>query len=228
MLQHVDAVAVCSPDSFHASQVHTALTARRHVVCEFPLASSVSEASSLYALSIARDRVLHVEHIELLTPACLWIRNFAQGRTLQGGTVRFTGRTHPNAHSPAHANLARIQRIIDAVGSPDSFRLERCKTDHLAVLFRYGDAELAMDCRMTEDGERHMELVLELGDGIVRQEGSRLYLDGEEIDLPDPGGLFKADQLAATSAILDGVESYANMERVLEGLTVAEQLMGAA
>ena len=66
MLQHVDAIAVCSPDGFHATQVHTALSAYRHVLCEFPVASSAGEASSLFALAVARDRVLHVEHIELL------------------------------------------------------------------------------------------------------------------------------------------------------------------
>ena len=89
MLQHVDAVAVCSPDSFHATQVHAALSAYRHVVCEFPVASSAGEASSLFALAVARDRVLHVEHIELLTPSAKWIRNFAIGKTLVGGAVRF-------------------------------------------------------------------------------------------------------------------------------------------
>ena len=76
LLQHVDAVAICSPDPFHSTQVHAALSAYRHVVCEFPLAGSAGEASSLFALSVARDRVLHVEHIELLTPASAWIRVF--------------------------------------------------------------------------------------------------------------------------------------------------------
>ena len=55
--QHVDAVAVCSPDTYHASQVHAALSAYRHVVCEYPIASSAGEASSLFALAVARDRV---------------------------------------------------------------------------------------------------------------------------------------------------------------------------
>ena len=124
MLQHVDAVAICSPDTFHASQVHAALSAFRHVVCEFPIASSAGEASSLFALAVARDRVLHVEHIELLTPAARWLRSFAPNKTLLGGAVRFFGGARPQAISPAHANIARFQRIIDAIGIPEDIEVE--------------------------------------------------------------------------------------------------------
>ena len=73
MLSHVDAVAICSPDVFHGDHVHTALTARRHVVCEFPLAASAREASNLYALSIAYDRVLRIHFHKKIFKSMCWL-----------------------------------------------------------------------------------------------------------------------------------------------------------
>ena len=229
MLQHVDAVAVCSPDMIHASQVHAALSSYRHVVCEFPLAGSAGEASSLFALAVARDRLLHVEHIELLTPSAEWIREFAAGKTLLAGRLVFTGGKRTNVTSPAHANISRFQRLIDAVGSPEDVALERCTPEHLGVKLLYGkDVAIDMDCRMQEGLERHLELVLEFEEGIVRQLDGEVFLNGEAVQLPPAGKLFFRDQCFATAVILDGEKSYIQIERVLEGLALADLVMGAA
>jgi len=229
MLQHVDAVAICSPDHHHASQVHTALSAFRHVVCEFPVAGSAGEASSLFALSVARDRVLHVEHIELLSPAARWIREFVPGQTLIGGSLRFNGGLHTGATSPAHANISRFQRIIDAIGVPEDVSIQRCTPNNLGVKLLYpDDVNFNLDCRMEDGLERRMEMVLEFQEGIVRQEGSRVFLDGKEMEIGPSPGLFKTDQLAATAAILDGEEPYISMERVLDGLAIADLVMGVS
>lgn len=229
MLQHVDAVAICSPDGFHASQVHTALSTHRHVVCEFPIAASAGEASSLFALAVARDRVLHVEHIELLTSTATWIRDFTPGKTLLGGNVRFSGGARPRATSPAHANIARFQRIIDAVGVPEDVAVERCTPANLAVKLMYpNDVVVNLDCRMEDGLDRHLEMVLEFEQGIVRQQDRSIYLDGAEVSLEPGPGLFAADQLAASAAILDGKEPYIPMERILDGLSVADLVMGVS
>lgn len=229
MIQHVDAVAVCSPDGFHASQVHTALSAYRHVVCEFPVASSAGEASSLFALAVARDRILHVEHIELLTPAAKWIRQFAQGKKLAGGAVRFFGGARPDATTPAHANVARFQRIIDSIGVPDDVDVERCTPFNLGVRLMYpDDVTVNLDCRMEDGLERHLEMVLEFEQGMVRQEDGEVFLDGSAVELEPSAGLFKTDQLFATASILDGDESYIAMEQILDGLNLADLVMGVA
>jgi len=229
MLQHVDAVAICSPDHYHASQVHTALSAYRHVVCEFPVAGSAGEASSLFALAVARDRVLHVGHIELLTPAALWIHDFSSDQILLGGNLRFDGGLHSGATSPAHANISRFQRVIDAIGVPEDVSIQRCTPNNLGVKLLYpDDAVFNLDCRMEEGLERRMEMVLEFQGGIVRQENSRVFLDGKELELDPSPGLFKSDQLAATAAILDGKEAYISMERILDGLAVADLVMGVS
>jgi biliverdin reductase len=229
MLQYVDAVAICSPDIYHADQVHTCLDAHRHVVCEFPLACSAHEASNLYALALAKDRVLHVEHIELLTPAAKWIREQSEGRTLVGGTVRFTGGARSQTVSPAHANVARLHRILDAVGMPDAVEVRRCTNVLLGVSLRYGaDTVLELECTMEEGLERHFELVLEFADCILRQSDDALYRDGTRLRLDQGPGLFATDQLAATAAILDAAPSYASPDRVLQALRLADSIMGQA
>ena len=71
-------------------------------------------------------------------------------------------------------------------------------------------------------------MVLEFEEGIVRQEDGQVFLDGSKVELPESKGLFVQDQMSATAAILDGIESYATMEQVLEGLSLADLVMGAA
>lgn len=44
----VDAVLICTPPEFHASMAAAALTARKHVLCEKPLAQTIDEADLLW------------------------------------------------------------------------------------------------------------------------------------------------------------------------------------
>ena len=151
------------------------------------------------------------------------------GKTLAGGTIRFSGGARERVLSPAHANIARFHRIIDAVGIPEDVGVQRCTPQHLAVRLQFeNDVSLGLDCRMEEGLKRHLEMVLEFEEGIVRQEDGEIFLDGSKVELEPSPGLFKSDQISATAAILDGVESYVSMERVLEGLSLADLVMGAA
>ena len=167
--------------------------------------------------------------IELLTPAAQWIRRFASDKTLLGGNVRFTGGARPFATSPAHANVARFQRIIDAIGVPEDVSVERCTSSNLAVQLLYSDeVSVGLDCQMEEGLDRHLEIVLEFDKGIVRQQDRRIFVDGGEVELTPSEGLFLTDQLAATASILDGTESYIPMEQILDGLSVADLVMGVS
>ncbi len=62
----VDLVMVCQINCHHGAVVAAALAAQKHVVVEYPLALTVTEAERLLTLAQVRDRLLHVEHIELL------------------------------------------------------------------------------------------------------------------------------------------------------------------
>jgi biliverdin reductase len=62
----VDLVIIANLNSVHAEIARAALFAGKHVVVEYPLALDVSTAESLIALANNKQRLLHVEHIELL------------------------------------------------------------------------------------------------------------------------------------------------------------------
>lgn len=68
LVQHpsLDLVVVCTINRDHGAIARAALEAGKHVVVEYPLALDVSEAEALIALAKAQNRLLHVEHIELL------------------------------------------------------------------------------------------------------------------------------------------------------------------
>ncbi|MBL8898395.1 MAG: Gfo/Idh/MocA family oxidoreductase [Planctomycetes bacterium] len=63
----IAAVAICTENATHAELAARALEARKHVLVEYPLALRCADYAELYALATARGRVLHEEHIELLT-----------------------------------------------------------------------------------------------------------------------------------------------------------------
>lgn len=231
----IDAVAVCTPDDTHEDLVRRALEAGKHVVCEFPLAGDRLRAGDLYDLAAERGVVLHVEHIELLSGTARWIRGRMLGRRLLGGSVRFTGRPTPHASSVAHANIARLQRLLDAVGAPGSLAVRfRDETQLQAVLHysgnpdRYdGMAEVHLDFVHGTDLQRRTELVLELSDGTLMQLGRTVLDGGFPVKLPPSPGLFAADHAAAMACIRGTGLPYADRTRVVEGLTLADRLAGA-
>lgn len=68
-LAEVDLVMVCSINCEHGPVVQAALAAGKHVVVEYPLSLDLAEAETIVALAQAQQRLLHVEHIELLGAA---------------------------------------------------------------------------------------------------------------------------------------------------------------
>jgi biliverdin reductase len=62
----LDLIVICHINSGHGAVARAALEAGRHVVVEYPLALDLDEARSLLALAQRQQRLLHVEHIELL------------------------------------------------------------------------------------------------------------------------------------------------------------------
>jgi predicted dehydrogenase len=84
-LPYLDAVAVVTPNSTHGEFVEAAIRARKHVICDKPLALSGTEASELYRLAEAAG-VRHVTFVPYrFSPAAEAVRQAA--RTGQVGRV---------------------------------------------------------------------------------------------------------------------------------------------
>ncbi|NES84190.1 MAG: Gfo/Idh/MocA family oxidoreductase, partial [Moorea sp. SIO2B7] len=62
----LDLVIICTINRDHSAIARAALEAGKHVVVEYPLALHPTEAEELITLSKTQEKLLHVEHIELL------------------------------------------------------------------------------------------------------------------------------------------------------------------
>ncbi|WP_315788408.1 Gfo/Idh/MocA family oxidoreductase [Fischerella sp. JS2] len=62
----VDLVIVCTVNREHSAIAASALSSGKHVIVEYPLALNLTEAKELIALAKIHNKLLHVEHIELL------------------------------------------------------------------------------------------------------------------------------------------------------------------
>jgi biliverdin reductase len=235
LVDGVDAVAICTPDATHAALVRAALEAGRHVVCEYPLAGSAPEAEALFALATAKQRVLHVEHIELMTAAARWTRGRVVGSALFGGAVSFQGAHKPGQDSISHANVARLHRIVDAFGLPSGIQVSwRDDTTLQAALHYPGDpsrvlhpATIELNFRRGPDLRRRTELMFETSSGTIVQMDRVLLNDGEPVSLLPQSGLFAQDHAAAMSRIQGDAWPLVEPERIVAVLALADQLEAA-
>lgn len=219
----VDAVIVCTPNLLHAETARACLEARKHVAVEFPLAERASIARELFALARGAERVLHVEHIELLSPSQRTQRERAAalGRP-QGGTLAFSADSAgwigdaDLAGTPALRAEARLHRLVDLFGAAEvvAARLDRGAAGYrleLSLAFRDGGA---------------VRLVEERAPGLARR--ARWAIDCERGPLGDPppeppGELFRADLDWFLDRVERGGPSYVADERVLHVLDLVER-----
>jgi biliverdin reductase len=189
----VTELIVCTPNALHRAQVGAGLRAGKHVAVEFPLAGSEPEARELFELARDCQRVLHVEHIELLSPGQVALRRAARGLGPPlGGRVLFRGGSagwigdDAQAGGPGLRALARLHRLIDLFG-PAALAdadLER----------RTGGYRLTLALRFERGGS--LELVEERGPGLARALEWDVRCEGGRLEPPaaePPSGLFARD-----------------------------------
>lgn len=220
----VAAALVCTPNLLHQAQACALLEAGKHVAVEFPLAATTAGARELLATARARDRVLHAEHIELLSVSqrAQRVRAASLGRPL-GGALRFTGSSdgwigEPGlAGSPALCALARLSRLVDLFGEADvaSAALEagsRAWRLKVELEFRAGGRAL---------------LVEERGPGIARATRWALRCEGGTLDDPAADGQgepLRADLDAFLARIEHGAAPYVSDARVLHLLDLVGEI----
>lgn len=192
------------------------------MLTEFPICRSSTQAQALLDLAAAKDRVLHIEHIELLGGVAVVLAQ-ADLRP-ESGLLSFQG--GPREGSVAWGNVARIHRAVHALGEPSGVRVE-CRTpERLSGALIYPWGELGLDLRQQEGLSRSTRMVLS-GPQVWVHQDRTLHCDGQPVPLPEIRGLFLEDQLRASARILDGAAPYVSDARILKVLQLVEALEGA-
>ncbi|XP_069816429.1 biliverdin reductase A isoform X2 [Dendropsophus ebraccatus] len=115
----VHAAFICTDNQNHEQSVRNFLEAGKHVLVEYPMVLSAQAAHELFQLAEQKGKVLHVEHIELLTEEFKQLKKEVADKELVEGILHFTGGPLDEQKSgfPSFSGIARITWLVDLFGS---------------------------------------------------------------------------------------------------------------
>ncbi len=246
----LDLIVISSSNETHAPVAEAALMESKHVVVEYPLALDLAEAEKLIALAQRKEKLLHVEHIELLGGLHQsLIQNLAQvgePRYVRYATVapkepapmRWSF-NHDQLGFPLMGALSRIHRLTNAFGpvasvtchtkfwpnleDPSYFSSFLCN----AQLF-FESGVLGYVTMAKGEGLWNAERLLEVkGDrGALRfdrDEAQFFSEDGDSaVEMGGRRGLFNLDTQNVVGHLLRGEKLYVSVAESLYALRVAD------
>lgn len=245
----LDLVIICTINSDHAQIVRSALEADKHVVTEYPLALTASEAEELITIAQQRHKLLHVEHIELLGGlhqaiaqnlekiGNIFYARYATLSSMQPAPRRWT--YHKKMFGfPLSAALSRIHRFTDLFGTVVSVNCvnrywDIPETDYFTACLcnarlQFGNGLIADIIYGKGDifckNARTFELQGE--QGILEFEGEQGTLIRDEtaraIEVGSRRGLFAKDTQMVLDFLLEKTPLYITPEQSLYALKVAD------
>ncbi|MFB2935910.1 Gfo/Idh/MocA family protein [Aerosakkonemataceae cyanobacterium BLCC-F154] len=250
----LDLVIIGTINSEHGAIAHAALNAGKHVVVEYPLALNPWQGEELISLAANVNKLLHVEHIELLGG----LHQALKQNLGKIGTPFYARYSTINPQKPAprkwtyHPNqfgfpfvgaLSRLHRLIDLFGKVASVSCESrfwsseseyytaclCTaklrfTDGLIAELTYGKGEVF------HQATRPFEVY---GDnGCLMFNGDEGYLiQGEEkiaIDVGSRRGLFAKETKMVLDRLIEGTPLYVTPDVSLYTLKIADAVRRAS
>lgn len=251
----IDLVAICTINADHAPIAEAALTAGKHAIVEYPLSFSFREGQKLLEIAESQNKLLHVEHIELLGGLHQTLKqhlpelgNLYYGRysTLQPqrpAPQRWTYHREQFGF-PWMAALSRIHRFTDALGAfqsvqgsvrywsvSDSPYFSGCLCHGQLI----GKGNLKIDLVYGKgeaiwQGERRLELHGDRGSLVFEgDEGTLTAASGKQsLTIPSRKGLFARDTAMVLDCLFNNNPLYVTPTASLYALKVAEALQQAA
>lgn len=127
----LDLICICNVNRDHGSIVRQALLAEKHVIVEYPLTLNPSESDELIHLAREKQKLLHIEHIELLGGVHQAIKKHLPeiGTPFLARYSTILGKAKVESHwtynyelygFPLIAAVSRINRFTDLFGEVDS------------------------------------------------------------------------------------------------------------
>lgn len=247
-------VFICTVNADHGALVQQALDHNKHVVVEYPLALDIDQAKQLILLAHKRQRLLHVEHIELIgglhlamkqhlaaigTPYYVNYRTFAPQQPVPDKWSY----SRSLVGFPLMAALSRIQRLTDLLGPVDHVScqgmVEPTDSDYFrrclySAQLRFCNGVLAELTYGKGEGlwqrSRHIEVRGDKGCLVFNgNQGCLITAAGEQDIAAAPRqGLFQKDTHRVVEHLMTGKPLYVQPEESLYALQIAAALEQAA
>jgi biliverdin reductase len=250
----LDLIIITAVNRDHGAIAHAALQAGKHVIVEYPLSLNVTEAEALLQLAKTQGKLLHVEHIELLSGIHKAVKT-----TLPKISTPFYVRYNSLAHqSPApqkwtyHPDLfgfpfigalSRLSRLTNLFGAVSSVTGQSRFWDGADGFYRacVCTAQLQFKSGLIAD------VVYGKGETIwksdrtleIRGENGAILIDGEQgtliqadettaIEMGSRRGLFMQDTTMVLDHLTTGAPLYVSPEESLYVLRVADAVRRSA
>lgn len=245
----IDLVMVCSINCDHGKMTHAALSARKHVVVEYPLALNAQEAENIVQLAQNTQKMLHIEHLELLGELHHTVRHYLPqlGNLFYGRYTTFTPK-HPSPQNwtfhkekfgfPLSAAVSRIHRFTDLFGEVATVNCrsqwwEQSNSDYFRACLTTADLELRQGARINLvygkgdifwQNTNVFELYGDRGSIILEGTQGKVTI-GETVtplQLGQRRGLFAKDTEMVIDHLFEGKSLYVTPQASLYALKVAD------
>lgn len=246
--EDLDLVIISTINRDHGAIARAALENDKHIIVEYPLSLDPTEAESLISLAAKKNKLLHVEHIELLGG----LHNAIKQSLSRIGKIFYARYVTINSKQPAPKKwtyrsslfgfpfvgaLSRLHRFTDLFGQVDAVS---CQSQ-----FWYTEVDLYKACLCTAQLKFNNDVIGEVvyGKGetfwhseniftLYGEEGTLIFtpqqgklLQGEKIETIEVGarrGLFAKDMKMVIEHLLEGTPLYVTPQASLYTLKVAD------
>ncbi len=253
--EELDLIFVCTINRDHGAIAGAALESSKHVVVEYPLALDFAEAAAIIPLAARTNKLLHVEHIELIGGLHQAMKQYLSdiGNVFYARyiTIAPQREVHPSwkYHRemfgfPLAAALSRIHRLTDLFGKVETVTCrdrywDIPNTDYFKSCLC--NAQLHFCNGIIADiiygkgdvfwhGNRTFEIHGDKGTLIFEGQKGTLIRDKERIEIPvvSRRGLFTKDTKMVLDYLTDNIPLYVEPEASLYALRVAEKARQAS
>jgi biliverdin reductase len=246
--EDIDLVIISTINRDHSAIARAALKHGKHVIVEYPLALDVVEAAEIIALAKAQNKLLHVEHIELMGGLHQALKQniakvgeifYVRYSTIvpKNPAPRKWTYNHELFGFPLMGALSRLHRLTDLFGEvftvnchqrywqtePEYYQTcfcltQLCFSNGMLAQVVYGKGETLWQ------SERKFEVHGENGGLIIDGDEGFFVQAGETtpIEVGTRRGLFAKDTTMVLDHIFNGTPLYVTPEESLYTLKVAE------
>lgn len=243
----IDLIVIASINSDHGLIAKAALQAQKHVVVEYPLALDLAEAEALCQMAQVQNRLLHVEHIELLSG----IHQAVQAALPELGTPFYVNYTNLNPQRPAPAKwtysltqfgfpligaLSRVHRLTHLFGQVATVS---CRASYWPAADRFASCLVTAQLQFVNGlvgevvygkGEtiwqaaRTLTIHGERGAVVIDRDEGTLVLPDQtrKLEMGSRRGLFARDTAMVLDHLTTGALLYVSLADSLYALKVAD------